>query len=106
MQYIAGTLIEVAFVSTNSICQGQQAVTLWKPLFATGIQINYAYKTFIWNSEAKEKAHVHCIIVSFSYKTRKKKILFDESGQPTVVKYINSYLMNRENIFIESRSEP
>lgn len=106
VQYIAGTLIEVAFVSTNSICQGQQAVTLWKPLFATGIQINYAYKTFIWNSEAKEKAHVHCIIVSFSYKTRKKKILFDESGQPTVVKYINSYLMNRENIFIESRSEP
>lgn len=67
VEYMQGTLIDAAFVSTNSICQGQQAVSLWKPIFASGIKITFAYRTFIWDSEAKIKAHVHCIIVGFSY---------------------------------------
>ena len=103
--YIQETNIEVAFVSTNSICQGQQAVTLWKPLFEKGIRIQFAHRTFIWDSEAKVKAHVHCVIVGFSLWNRTKKALYDND----LVKYvenINSYLAEAPDIFIESRSNP
>lgn len=106
LDYMQGTTIETAFVSTNSIVQGQQAVTLWKSLLSSNININFAYKTFIWDSEAKEKAHVHCVIISFSFKNRKTKIIYDESGNPKVARNINSYLMDQDNIFIESRSLP
>lgn len=106
LDYMQGTTIETAFVSTNSIVQGQQAVTLWKSLLSSKININFAYKTFIWDSEAKEKAHVHCVIISFSFRNRKIKIIYDESGNPKVARNINSYLMDQDNIFIESRSLP
>lgn len=103
--YIQGTRIEVAFVSTNSICQGQQAVTLWKPLFEKGVRIQFAHRTFIWDSEAKVKAHVHCVIVGFSLWNRAKKALYDND----LVRYvdnINSYLAEAPNIFVESRTNP
>ena len=103
--YIQNTNIDVAFVSTNSICQGQQAVTLWKPLFEKGIRIQFAHRTFIWDSEAKVKAHVHCIIVGFSLVDRKPKILYDND----LIRYVdclNSYLAEAPNIFVESRSTP
>jgi len=103
--YIQGTNIEVAFVSTNSICQGQQAVTLWKPLFEKGVRIQFAHRTFIWDSEAKVKAHVHCVIVGFSLRSRAKKALYDND----LVRYvdnINSYLAEAPNIFVESRTNP
>ena len=59
--------VRTAFVSTNSIVQGEQAVTLWHYLIETkGIVINFAYRTFRWNSEAKNKAAVHCVIIGFS----------------------------------------
>lgn len=103
--YIQSTNIEVAFVSTNSICQGQQAVTMWKPLIEKGIKIQFAHKTFIWDSEAQLKAHVHCVIIGFSFCDRNKKILFD-NGQMNYVSSINSYLVDGVNIFIESHSEP
>lgn len=106
VNYSLNTNIKVAFVSTNSIVQGQQAVTLWKPLLLSGISINFAYRTFIWNSEAKEKAHVHCVIIGFSYVKSKSKTIYDESGNPTLVKHINNYLMDANDIFIESRSTP
>ena len=103
--YILNTDICGAFVSTNSICQGQQAVTLWQPLFAKGLKIQFAYRTFIWDSEAKVKAHVHCVIVGFSLKDRIKKIIYD-NDMIKYVKNINSYLIDAPTVFVESRSNP
>ena len=103
--YINGTKITCAFVSTNSICQGQQAVTLWKPLFEKGINIAFAHRTFRWDSEASMKAHVHCVVIGFSYVNSGKKILYD-NDRATYVENINSYLSAGPNIFIESRSVP
>ena len=103
--YIKGTSIEVAFVSTNSICQGQQAVTMWKPLFEEGIKIQFAHRTFVWDSEAQQKARVHCVIVGFSFVNRKSKIIYD-NDRARIVSNINSYLMDAENIFIDSKSKP
>lgn len=103
--YIKGTSIEVAFVSTNSICQGQQAVTMWKPLFEKGIKIQFAYRTFVWDSEAQQKARVHCVIVGFSFVNRKSKIIYD-NDRARIVSNINSYLIDAEDKFIESRSTP
>ena len=104
-EYIKGTNIEVAFVSTNSICQGQQAVTMWKPLFQKGIKIQFAYRTFVWDSEAQQKARVHCIIVGFSYINRNKKIIFD-NDRVRIVSNVNSYLTDTADIFVESISKP
>lgn len=77
IKFIANTKIECAFVSTNSICQGEVVPVLWTKLLAEGIIINYAYRTFIWASEAKEKAAVHCIIIGFAIFQRSQKVIFD-----------------------------
>ena len=103
--FIQNSKISVAFVSTNSICQGQQAVTLWKPLFEKGIKIQFAHRTFIWDSEAKVKAHVHCVIVGFSKYNKPKKVLYD-NDLGRYVQNINSYLSDAPDIFVESRSKP
>lgn len=103
--YMKGTRIVAAFVSTNSVCQGQQAVTMWKPIFDAGIEIHFAHRTFIWDSEAKVKAHVHCVIVGFSYESLQVKTLFDGNLRKTASN-INSYLMDAPSIFVESRSKP
>ena len=102
---IQNSNISVAFVSTNSICQGQQAVTLWKPLFEKGIKIQFAHRTFIWDSEAKVKAHVHCVIVGFSKNNKPKKILYD-NNMGRYVQNINSYLSDAPDMFVESCSKP
>ena len=65
MDLLATENTKVAFVSTNSICQGDGVTALWKPLFAQGLEIDFAHRTFRWDSEATEKAHVHCVIVGF-----------------------------------------
>lgn len=103
--YIQKTNIQVAFVSTNSICQGQQAVTIWKPLFDKDVSIQFAHRTFIWDSEAKVKAHVHCVIVGFSILGKAKKALYD-NDHIRYVENINSYLTEAPNIFVESRTTP
>lgn len=103
--YIQNTLIKVAFVSTNSICQGQQAVTLWKPLCEDGVKILFAHRSFVWNSEAKVKAHVHCVIVGFTCSTFGQRFIFD-GGMRILADNINSYLMNAPDIFVESISKP
>lgn len=98
--------IHAALVSTNSITQGEQVASLWKPLMETGVHIDFAWRTFIWDSEANQKAHVHCVIVGFSTdKENRKRIIFDG---PTVYEaaHINAYLMDGENVFVESRSKP
>lgn len=105
--YMEGTRIRAAFVSTNSIVQGEQSAILWQPIFnRSGFNINFAYRTFKWNSEAKLQAHVHVVIIGFSYTKRKEKILFSESNEPQRVKNINAYLIDGENIFISSRTKP
>lgn len=105
--YILNTDICVSFVSTNTITQGEQPAIFWKPLFEMGIHINYAYRTFQWDSEANLKAHVHCVIVGFSHvQNNRKKILFDVDGVPHSAKNINAYLINADNVFVASRKHP
>ena len=105
--FIFHTNIRCALVSTNSITQGEQVALLWKPLFEQGIHIDFAYRTFRWDSEASLKAHVHCVIIGFSNsKTIKEKCIFDSSNQKHFVENINGYLLDADNIFLESRSKP
>ena len=106
-ELIQDTTVEVALVSTNSITQGEQVSILWKNLMLDfGIIINFAYLPFVWNSEAKDKAKVHCVIIGFATNNRKEKRLIDTTGQINKVKYINGYLLDAGNIFIESRTTP
>lgn len=105
-KYIHNTDIEVAFVSTNSVTQGTQACAAWKPLFEQyPIHINFAYRTFVWNSEAKVKAAVHCVIIGFSEKERPAKYLFEDSAKKQV-SIINQYLLEYPPVFVASRSKP
>ena len=122
---------KVAFVSTNSICQGEQVADLWKPLMERGLCIDFAHRTFRWDSEAKIKAHVHCVIVGFSRKEgstieatnhypgisslsnpkydaladHKEGTIYD-NDKIIIAKNINPYLLDAPNAFIESRNRP
>ncbi len=101
------TGIQTAFVSTNSITQGEQVASVWKPLYERfGVSIDFAYRTFRWDSEASLKAHVHCVIVGFSTMNNNslKKLYNSENFQ--LVKNISPYLIASPNIFIESRKKP
>ena len=104
-KYMKNTNIQAALVSTNSICQGEQPAILWKNLIESGIYINFAYKTFRWDSEANIKAHVHCIIVGFSYMNNIDKFIYSKE-KVDKVKNINCYLLDAPNIFIENRNNP
>ena len=104
--YIKGTPIRCAFVSTNSICQGEQASTLWQPLLQEGLSINFAYRTFKWSNEARNQAAVHCVIVGFAYAATEEKLLFNEKGICQKVEHINSYLTAAPDAFIPVRSKP
>ena len=99
------TNIRTALVSTNSITQGEQVAIMWKPLMESGIYINFAYRTFRWDSEANLKAHVHCVIVGFSYQKQSENLLFLNETQVSKCKNINGYLVDAENVFIESRKK-
>lgn len=106
-QYMQGTNVRTALVSTNSITQGEQVAGVWKPLYERfGIHIDFAYRTFRWDSEATLKAHVHCVIVAFSTTPflEKKKLFIDENEQ--IVENINAYLLDAPDIFVESQSKP
>lgn len=102
--YMKDTHVEAALVSTNSISQGEQVANLWQPLIAEGIHINFAHRTFCWDSEASLKAHVHVVVIGFSYVEHKQKHLF-ENGQAKVVSHINAYLIDAPDTFIYSRSK-
>lgn len=104
-QYIQHSKILCAFVSTNSITQGEQVLPLWKPLFDMGIHINFAYRTFRWDSEASIKAHVHCVIIGFSTAESSSKYIFDGDSK-ILAKHINAYLMDGDDIFIQNQSTP
>lgn len=106
---IKGTNTKAALVSTNSITQGEQVAVLWKPLFEQHeVQLDFAWRTFRWDSESTEKAHVHCVIVGFSNKdsNQKQKIIFDENGNRQIATNINGYLLDAPTIFIDKNSKP
>ena len=104
--YIGNNNIIAALVSTNSITQGESVSILWKPLFESGIHIDFAYRTFVWDSEASIKAHVHCVIVGFSrFINRIPKKIYSE-GETVYAHNINGYLLDAESIFIEKRMKP
>ena len=98
--------LHAALVSTNSITQGEQVANLWKPLMEAGVHIDFAWRTFIWDSEASQKAHVHCVIVGFSSgHSDEKRRIFD--GTSVIeASNINGYLIDSENVFVESRQHP
>ena len=103
---MAGTPIRAALVSTNSVTQGEAVANLWKPLFESGVHIDFAHRTFRWDSEAKIKAHVHCVIVGFSTAPNNSpKVLFT-SERAQMVQNINGYLVEGPSVFIESRKKP
>lgn len=104
-QYIYHTNIACAFVSTNSIAQGEQAPVLWKKLEQFNISIDFAYRAFIWSSEAKEKAHVHCVIIGFSNNLKKEKRIFNDN-QCSKATNINPYLLNAPTVILQNRKKP
>lgn len=105
-EYIKNTNIECAFVSSNSITQGEQALTIWETLLTKNkIYINFAYRTFIWDSEASIKAHVHCVIIGFSYNNRPEKYIY-ENGIQKKCENINQYLTPSETVFINKTGKP
>ena len=102
-----GTNIRTAFVSTNSITQGEQVAGIWKPLIERfGVKIDFAWRTFVWNSDASEKAKVHCVIIGFSINANVKEFTLFDNELVNVVSKINPYLVEGDNIFVESRREP
>ena len=105
-ELMQNTNIRAALVSTNSITQGEQVAAIWKPLKELfGIHIDFAYRTFRWDSEASLKAHVHCVIVGFSVTNNTNKTIFD--GEKIIkAKNINGYLVDADDIFLESKNNP
>ena len=102
---MSGTAIRTAFVSTNSITQGEQVAILWKPLIERGIHINFAYRSFKWWNEAKGKAAVYCVIIGFSFAETARKWIY-EGKEKSVTHNINPYLVDASDVFIESRTKP
>lgn len=103
-QFMCDTAIRTAFVSTNSITQGEQVAGVWKPLYERfGIHIDFAHRTFRWDSEANLKAHVHCVIVGFSVAANSKKKCIYTGDRFQEAENINAYLLDGPNVLIESR---
>ena len=109
--YIRGTQVRCAFVSTNSITQGEQVGVLWPEMFARGIKIHFAHRTFQWMSEARGKAHVHVVIVGFAAFDRPGKIVYDypeidADPIPVAASNISPYLVPGPDLAIVNRSTP
>jgi len=101
-----GAQTKTAFVSTNSITQGEQVTAVWKPIFDMfGVHIDFGYRTFKWSNEAKGKAAVHCVIVGFSTVSNGEKTIFD-GEEKIAANNISPYLIDAPDIFIESRKTP
>ncbi len=105
-ELMQNTSIRTAFVSTNSITQGEQVAGVWKPLYDRfNIHIDFAHRTFRWDSEASIKAHVHCVIVGFSSASNYKPKQLYSSERLQLVENINAYLISAPTVFIESRTQ-
>lgn len=108
---IKRTNSKAALVSTNSISQGEQPAILWDSLLASGMQIDFAYRTFRWDSESEQMAHVHCVIIGFSSASNEsekynQKMIYNADGKKIQAQNINPYLMDAPNILIKSRQVP
>ncbi len=106
VDFMQDTKIRTALVSTNSVSQGEQVAILWRPLFEKLTHIDFAYRTFRWDSEATIKAHVHCVIIGFSCSNNNKEKTIFDNDRYQVAQNINGYLLDAENVFIESRKKP
>lgn len=104
--FMRGKNCHAALVSTNSITQGEQVEPTWKRLFDAGVVINFAYRSFIWDNEAADKAHVHCVIIGFSYDTSSARKLFYPNDEVKEVNNINGYLAAAPSVFVATRSKP
>ena len=105
--YMQGTDIETAFVSTNSITQGEQVASTWKPLIEKhSVHIRFAHRPFRWNSESNEKAHVHCVIIGFETNKKSQPCQLFSGNQAQVVENISPYLVASPTVFIEKRNHP
>ena len=101
------TPIRAALVSTNSVTQGENVPALFQPLFADGMHFDFAYRTFRWDSEMAEKAHVHCVIIGFSMTPNDvSPRIYVGKEEYIEVKHINAYLMDADDVFVESRTKP
>ena len=106
-QFVQQTHTRCAFVSTNSITQGEQVASVWSPLIKRfGIHIDFAWKTFKWSSESFGMAAVHCVIIGFSSSCRNKPVLYESGRQAIEAGNINPYLIDAPTAFIESRNKP
>lgn len=105
IDYMATTRIKAALVSTNSIVQGESVSVMWEPLITKyGLDIIFAHRTFRWDSEANNKAHVHCVIIGFcAYKSIDQKVIYVD-GKRNIAHNINGYLIDAPNVFIQNRS--
>ncbi len=105
-EFMKDTNIKAAFVSTNSITQGEQVSAVWKPLIERfNIKINFAWRTFKWNSESADMAQVHVVIIGFSNLNNKAAKIYD-GERIYEANNINPYLIDADNIFIDARSNP
>lgn len=109
----ANPSIDVAFVSTNSITQGEQVAALWPALLEGGVKIRFAHRTFKWSNEGKGNAAVHCVIIGFGLRDPEHRTIFDYSanvkadeGQPLVAKHINPYLVDAADVVLVNRRAP
>ena len=104
--FISSTDIKAAFVSTNSITQGEQATILWKELIGKGAVIDFSWRTFKWGSESNDPAAVSCVIVGFSAGlSGKRRVIYQEGAQPIYATNINCYLLDAPNVFVTNRSQ-
>lgn len=106
-RYIGTRDIHAAFVSTNSICQGESVRILWEPMLELGMEIDFAYPTFVWGNEANDQAHVHVVIVGFSsvkHPLPHKHLFYEDA----VVEagHINGHLFDAADVFIANRGKP
>ena len=105
-EFIVDSTIRCALVATNSITQGEQVSSVWKPIYDRfNITINFAHRTFVWDSEASDKAHVHCVIIGFSSYNTNNKIIYT-NGAANKAKNINCYLLDSQNVFLDKRTKP
>lgn len=106
-RFMQGTNIQASFVSTINITRGEQVSLLWDALIDKySICIKYAYLPFVWNSESKKKAQVHCTIIGFSCQPAERRIIYSEDAVPQSAKNISPYLRDEETILVSSRNHP
>lgn len=105
-KYLIKSKVKCALVSTNSITQGEQTEIIWKPILDMGVKIDFAQRTFRWDSEASIKAHVHCVVIGLSYKDVDTNRYIYDNGIVIKADNINPYLVSAPNIFVESRNKP